>query len=992
MKRFIYLALCIGMITSFEAFAQEKTVQGKVIDAATKEPLPGVTVLIKGTTKGSVTDIDGKYSIGITDPGAILEFSFISYTTQEIIVGGQTNLDIFLAPELKNIDEVVVIGYGTSLKKDLTGAAANVSSKDFNQGAITNPLQQLSGKTAGVSITQTGSEPGKSPYVRIRGITSLIGGSDPLVVVDGVQGNLDLLNQISPNDIESIDFLKDASSTAIYGSRGAPGVIMVTTRKSKAGKFSVEYNVTASIDVLANKLKMMNADEWTQEAQVMKVDSSANFHANTDWYKEMTQTGYTQNHSLSFGAGTDNSNYRASVTAILQNGVVINSKNNNYIGHIQATQKALDNHLSLTLDLNTGIQNNEGSPTGVGRAAFTSTLISNAYISRPTDPIYNDDGTYFSDPAVFQYINPIAVANNITNESSNKSFFGSLRSDLEIVDGFTAGWFGSWRKLDKAAGYYAPIVSQLPDAIANKGIGHINTDYVDELLQDISLNYKKDIGNHSLNVVGVYEYQKQTYSGSFLQGRGFINDLTTYNALQFGDLSKVQPGDISSYKNDRILVSFLGRINYAYLNRYLVTVSYREDGASVFGKNNKWAKFPSASVAWKLSEESFVKNLNIFDDLKIRAGYGVTGNQQGLAPQKSKQLVGASGVVYVNGAPVTNFAVIQNGNKELSWETRKQTNIGLDFSIFHSRVFGSVDYYTGVTSSLLYNYIVQQPPFPYPTIAANIGKLSNKGLEVNLNWRVISSKDISLTLGGNFTTLRNKIVELSGNLDGNPLNTDTVNWGTNMYLIKGQPIGTFNILQHTGVDSMGTETVADRDNNGKIDQGARSPDRANEGSALPTYTYAFTPTFTYKNLDISMVWRGSGGNKIYNLLNQSLSTLQFIGKQNLLESSVSTGIVSSPYSSDQWLEDGSFLRFENLTIGYKFDTKNIKYISGLRISFIASNLWVFTKYSGVDPEINVNGAYDPNATGTTNGSSFGIDNGIYPRTRSYALGLSVIFK
>jgi TonB-linked SusC/RagA family outer membrane protein len=992
MKRLTYLVLCLLFVTAWPGNAQEQNIRGTVIDAGNNEPLPGVVVQIKGTTKGTLTDIKGNFSLTVNSIDSLLQFSFLGYLDEVVKLTDKNDLIISLVPEVKTIDEVVVIGYGTSLKKDLTGASANVTSKDFNQGPVTNALQQISGRAAGVNITQTGSEPGKAPRVRIRGITSLIGGSDPLVVVDGVQGNMDLLNQIAPGDIESIDILKDASATAIYGSRGASGVILVSTRKSKAGQFTVEYNVTASVDVLANKLKVMNADEWEKEAKVMKVDTTANFHANTDWYKEMTQPGYTQNHTLSFGGGSDKFNYRASLSAVLQNGVVIHSKNENYIARLQATQKAWDDKITLTLNMSSGIQNNTGSPTGVGRAEFTSNLITNAYKNRPTDPVYNEDGTYFSDPHFFQYINPVALADNVTNESINNSFFGSLRSDVEIVKGLTAGWFGSWRKLDKNLGYYAPVVSTSPEGVSNNGIGRINTDYQDELLQDLSLNYKKVMGNHSLNVMGVYEWQKQTYTGSFVQGRGFINDITKYYALQLGTLASAQPGDISSYKNDRRLVSYLGRISYSYLDRYLLTASIRRDGSTVFGTDNKWGNFPSVSVAWKLSEESFIKNLNIFNDLKIRVGYGITGNQQGLSPQKSLELVGNSGQVYVNGALVTNFTVTQNGNPDLKWETREQTNFGLDFSIFNNRVFGSVDYYTATTKNLLFNYTVPQPPYPYNTIVANVGSLSNKGTEISLNWRAITRKDMTFTLSGNFSYLRNKVISLSGELNGIELNTDTINWGTNMYLIEGEPIGTFNILKHQGVDSLGKEHVAGEDSKGNIDQGDRSPYRHNEGSALPTYTYAFTPTFTYKNFDISMVWRGSGGNKIYNSLKQNLSVLQFTGKQNMLESSVSTGVVSTNYGSDLWLEDGSFLRFENLMLGYKFATQNMKHIGGIRISFIASNLWVFTKYSGVDPEINTNGSYDASANGLGDGSSFGIDNGIYPRTRTYALGLNVIFK
>ncbi len=980
MKIKLLLLGIVMLFAGFSVYAQGRySIKGKVLDDH-RLPLPGVNVVESGTKNGVMTGVDGSFTLKVASETSIVQISFIGYQPLKMSAN-RVGSTIILREDTKVLQDVVVVGYGTLRKKDVTGAVASISSDNMNQGATTNPLQQIAGKASGVAITQTGSEPGSSPSVRIRGITSLIGGSDPLVVIDGIQGNLELLKQLSPTEIESVDILKDASATAIYGSRGAAGVILVTTKKSKAGKTTIEVNSVTSFDMLGKKLDMMNADQWRTQAQAWGVPVSADHGSNTDWYGILTRTGYTQNHSISMGGGTDKFNYRASLTAILQNGVVIRSSNNNYIGRFQATQKALNDKLTLTANLNSATSSNVGSPGSIGRAAFTSNLISNAYVSKPTDPVLKSDGTYFSDPNVFQYINPYAVALSVVNENTINNSFGSLRADLELAKGLTAGWFGSWRKLDGNSGYYLPVVSTVTSAIDNKGIANINNWHQDEKLTDISLNYKRTFGDHSIDGIAVYEWQKQTYNGNFTQMKGFINDITTYNALQLGDLTKITSGDISSYRNDRTVVSFLGRVNYSYLSRYLLTASIRRDGSSVFGENHKWGNFPSASIAWRITEEPFMKRFDFLNDLKLRAGYGVTGNQQGLSPQNSLRLVGSSGQTYFAGSQITNYAITQNDNADLKWETRDQKNIGVDFAFLNSRISGSVDLYRATTKNLLFNYSVPQPPYPYGSIVANVGKLLNEGIDLNLNAHIIKSKDLNLSVNGNLSLLRNEVLELSGSLNGVPLNTDYISWGTNSYLIKGKPIGTFYILKHSGKTDTNEETVVDRNGDGTIDTGNQSKDRYFEGSALPTYTYAFSPVLTYKKFDLTMLFRGSGGNKIYNSIRQSFSMFENLGKSNMLNSAVPLGLYTSKYASDLWLEDGSFLRFENLTLGYRFDTKSLKYIDGLRLSLTATNLALFTKYKGLDPEI-----------GGSGGSGAGTDGGIYPRTRTISVGVNVILK
>ncbi len=962
---------------------QKQTVSGVITDE-NGLPLPGASVLEEGTKNGMVTDFDGKYKITVESTQSVIIVSFVGYKEKKV-TANQNVINIQLFPDATDLQEIVVVGYGTAIKKDVTGAVSSIAAKDMNQGAIVNPLQLIAGKAAGVNITQIGSEPGSGPSVRIRGISSLIGGNDPLVVVDGIQGNMDLLNQVPPSEIESIDVLKDASATAVYGSRGAPGVIIVTTKKNKAGKTTIEYIGSTSVDFIPKKLDMLDANQWWETAQKYGVPASSNHGSNTNWYGLLTETGITQTHTLSFGGGTDKFNYRASITAIMQDGVVINSSNQKYIGRIQATQLALDDKLKLTFNLNSGINNTTSSIGSIGTVAYTSNLITNALLARPTDPVYNTDGTYFTDGTVFHYLNPYAAAQTVTNERQDDNLFGSLKADLELGKGFTANWFGSWRKTNRTIGYYMPAESTEAYAVEQHGFANIDNARQNEKLTNVSLSYKKTLGIHTFNALALYEWQSQTYQGNYTQARGFISDEATYNALQFGDLSKVRAGDIRSYKNDRSLVSYLGRLNYSLLDRYLLTASIRRDGSSVFGANNKWGNFPSASVAWQINKESFMQNQNLFSELKLRVGYGETGNQQGLYPQTSLPLVDSAGNIYFGGSIITNFGIAQNANADLKWETKRQTNIGLDFALLDNRLRGSIDVYDSTTDNLLFDYTVPQPPYPYNKIKANVGSISNKGLEAALAYDVIRTNNSTLTLAGNVSFMKNEVLNLSGSINGIPLNTDFVNWGApNSLLVKGKPIGSFYILESTGTNSNGVETVKDQNGDGKIDQGATSPDRYYAGSALPTYTFAFNPSYRFKNFDASMLWRGSGGNKIYNNLNQRLSMLENTGSSNVLESARDKGIFSSPYGSDAWLEDGSFVRLENVTAGYTFRFTD-KYVDSVRLSLTGNNLLLITDYTGVDPELNVSGSGDPN-------DNFGGDKGIYPRTRSVAFGLTVKFK
>jgi TonB-dependent starch-binding outer membrane protein SusC len=979
-KRFLLMIL---FLASVQAWAQSRVVTGNVTSGDDGTALPGVSILEKGTNNGSVSDADGNYSISVNETSTLV-YSFVGYASQEIPVQGTTSFDIVLQSDITALSEIVVVGYGIVEKKDVTGSISTIGENELNKGPIVNPLQQINGKAAGVNITQVGNEPGVNPSVRIRGITSLIGGNDPLVVVDGIQGGLGLLNQVPPSEIESIDILKDASATAIYGSRGAAGVILVTTKKGKAGQNTIEYNGVYSVETISNKLNMLHAASYRKAATDRGL---TNFDqgGNTDWLEEISRPGYTQNHNLAFGGGTEKFNYRASGTAILQEGVIKNSGSQNFIGRVQATQYGFDDKLTLTYNLNlSNLKRRFNGPGAVGGAIAT----------RPTNPVYNETGGYFFDNTLFAYTNPVARVNEIIDGDDENNLFGSLRADYEIIDGLVASAFGSWRKTDRVYGGYQSRIATF-DGRSNNGIGERTTSRGNDRLLNLILNYRKTFDKHSLDASVIYEWQKGIYEGDRIRGTNFPNDNLGIGALQ--NAGSFAQGDVSSYKNDRTLVSFLGRMTYTFDSRYILTASFRRDGSSVFGKNNKWANFPSVSLAWRAIEESFMDNQNIFSDLKLRAGFGITGNQQGLGPLNSVLLAGNTGNTFFGGELIRNFAITQNANPDLRWETKKMYNAGLDFALFEDKIYGTIDYYTGETNDLLFDYTVPVPPFPFNSIKANVGTIRNEGIELTLNYRVIQNSDFSVTLGGNVSSLKTKVVELSGTLPNSetPLTTDYVGWGgadiigvggqnnDMSYLIKDQPLGTFYLFKHAGIDEAGNQIIDDVNGNGSIDQGRLSKDRYIAGQALPKVYFGFTPTVTYKNFDVSVLVRGAYGHKIFNVRRAQLSLLNRLGQSNVLSDAVATGMqnVNEASASDFWLENGGFTRLENLTIGYRFKTSNWRVINSMRLGFTSNNLFVITKYKGIDPEIRTDG-----------GNGAGIDTGIYPRTRNFALSLNVTFK
>ena len=960
---------------------QDNKITGNVADAK-GVTLPGVNVVIKGKNTGTITNIDGNFSL-LVNEGDVLVFSFVGFSSQEVKVNTDVTINIILEEETIGLNEVVAIGYGKMRKTDVTGSVSRVTSDNFNKGSVTNPLQQLQGRMSGVTITQAGSDPNSSPSIRIRGINSLAGGNDPLVVVDGVQGGPELLQSISPNDIESFDILKDASSTAIYGSRGAAGVVIVTTKRGKKGTMMFEFNSTSSIETVADQIEVMDAKQWRDYITTNNI-STSDYNANTDWFKEITQNGYILDNNIALSGGNENLTYRASLSFINHQGIIIKTGSDKITGSLKVEQNNLNGKLRTALNLN--VNSAKADFVETDNYDDINTALIAAYQRRSCEPVRNDQGEYFYDSNIWAYNNPVALLNETENRGNLDTYFGSLKMEYDLLNDLTFGVFTSKRKTNNDYGYYQPNDLFGTNGYTYHGYGQKSQSSLNEELLDISLNYKKNIDNHRISLMGVYEWQKSAKEGFSSIGRDFITDINGYNNLGNGNIGSVQSGDISSFKNESNLVSFLARLNYSFKDKYLLTLNVRHDGSTKLGKNNKWGTFPSASVAWRISQENFLKDSKGVDDLKLRLGYGQTGNQGGLTAYQSLRLLASQGSTLFNGKSTTIYGTSQNENEDLKWEVKTMLNFGIDFFLFRGKLNGSIDIYNGETDNMLYEYAVPVPPFYTNTLWANIGKMSNRGIEISIDFVPVKTKYMYWSVGFNYSKNKNKIKSLSGTLNGNYLSTDIVPYGNVdgravSFLKVGEPVGVFYTYKHVGVDEDGNEILADLNNDGDITIDNRSPDRYISGNPQPKFTYGFNSSFKYKNFDASIIFTGVYGNDIYNGTWSRLNRLGEIGILNVVPEAVDNGFKVMSDFSDFWIQDGSFLRLSNLTIGYNVPLKN-KYLSRLRLSLSGNNLFVISNYKGVDPEVGLDGS-----------SGFGIDDyNLYPRSKNFSFGLNFSIK
>jgi TonB-linked SusC/RagA family outer membrane protein len=979
----LFSVLFLLLVTTVSAFAQDRTVTGTVTDE-TKQPLPGVTVTAKSSGRGTITDVNGNYNIRVTGSADSVKFAMISFTTKSLVVGNASSINISLQPDLKQLKDVVVIGYGTSTKKDLTGSITTVKAEEFNVGVITTPAQLLQGKVAGLNVTRSG-DPNSQPTVLLRGPSTLrTGAQTPFYVIDGVPGaSIDLL---APADIESIDVLKDASATAIYGSRAANGVIIVTTRRSKAGQNRLTYSAYAATEKVSKQIDMLNGDELRDYLKtngqtlvpILNDDGS-----NTNWQDLALRRSYSQNHNLSYGGASSTAEYGASLNYLKNNGILKNTALERTILKGYINQRFFDNRLKLSLTLtNSQTKNND---------VVQDQILAGILFYLPTVSPFNPGGTYkeFYNRTGSGTRNPLSlIDNNFIKVDNNKTLINGS-AQVDIFKGLKFTLNGSVQRDQNNYNRYYNSASGL--AVNFNGLASRSSILNKSTVVESFFNYDREFGDHSLKLLAGYSYQQNRVNDGFgVTTQNFSNDYLTYNNIFLSNPSLLsQIGFDNTPISTLRLLSYYGRVQYQFKKRYLLQASLRNDGSSAFGVNNRWGYFPSVSGAWQVIEENFMKKLPVFSDLKLRVGYGVSGNSEDLDAFSSILVYGTppgnSKFLY-NGNITNAIGPVRNDNPNLKWESTATTNIGIDFGLFKDRITGSVEYYIKKTSDLITSYNVSTTQYFVPTINANVGNVKNSGIEVTLNAKAVATKDFRWTTSLNFSHNKNVVEKLSDAIYNTPfIQTSQLGGkgqsGNYSQIIQpGYPIGTFNLWHYLGKNEKGVSTYQKADGSVTASQ-PLTTDAMIVGNAQPKFTYGFSNTFNYKNFDLNFLVRGVLGNKILNatlagLNNPVDSKIQNIPRFTLNES---YNDINGYLISDRFLESGSYLRLDNATLGYSIKPK-IQAIKNIRLYLTANNLFVITKYRGIDPEINAGGATP------------GVDNNnFYPKTRTFIFGLNASF-
>ena len=989
------LSFAFFLLVSTYAFAQN-AVTGTVIDN-TGMPLIGVSVVEKGTTNGSVTDIDGKYTVNV-EKGKTLVFSYIGYVTQEVEVQSNT-INITLSEDAQLLDEVVVIGYGSMERKDVTSSITTVKAEDLNVGVYTTPAQLLQGKVPGLTIANT-SDPNGSASISLRGASTLRTGEamEPYYVIDGVPGVS--LSLIAPEDIESIDVLRDASATAIYGSKAANGVIIVTTKKgNKDGRTNVSYSGYVAWDKTLNTLDMMTADEVLAYADANGIDLSSYYDVNNpadvNWQDEVLRTAFSHNHNVAINGGNEKTSYNASINFLERQGVVRGTGMDRLTARSFLQTKAFNDRLDLSFNVNASISNNESGPTdNEGRSALDAM---NYYL--PLNPIYNEDGTYYG-RTTSQYYNPVSLINEDRYKTTQKLLQGVAKATVHIIDGLDWNLNLSYQNEQYIYNKYHSSQSQIVTYTSRNGDAERSTVENIKKQMETYINWDHTFNDaHKVGVMLGYSWEQSDNNDGFgIRAYNFYNDdLSYYNLALANSMSQDEIVDLNSqYLLSTLrMISYYGRINYSYKSKYLLQATVRRDGSSAFGANNRWGTFPAISAAWRIIEEDFMKDQNIFDDLKFRIGYGVSGNSLGFDAFYARQVYGSTG--WFTGSDGNNYHVLgatRNANPDLKWEKTGMFNVGLDFGFFNNRLTGTIEYYNKKTSDLIYSYGVSTLIYPYSEMVANVGDISNKGIEITINAVPVQTKDFTWSTSLNLSHNKNEVVSMSNSefsVNFIEMADPNINSYSNQHvqrLMEGAPIGQFYLWEWAGYDENGMSVFNDYDENGNLIGVTDAPDdtdRRMAGSAQPKITFGWNNDLTWKNWSLSMFFQGVAGNKIFNAIRASYSDptlLRSFGKNILAEVATEQNYNDSRAQapSTRYLENGSYLRLSTLTLGYNFG-KLGNWVNNMRIYATCNNVFTITGYKGIDPEVNLGGLTP------------GMDmrNSNYPRTRSFMVGVNMNF-
>lgn len=1037
-------------------YAQDQTITGQVSDLSTNEPLPGVNILAKGTSSGTVTDVNGNYQLTVADQVTSLVYSSIGYETFEEEINGRSVINLALSPDIQSLSEIVVVGYGTQDKKELTGAIASVDAESIKDLPVTGIDQALAGQVPGVQVSQSNAAPGGAVNIRVRGTVSINSGSQPLYVMDGFPLSVaenqvsNPLASINPNDIASIDILKDASAAAIYGSRASNGVIIITTKKGASGKPQFTLDTYTGFQQVERKVDVLNAQQFAtlyaesrnngyldffgdQGAQITddndtrrslgatssnlylidpQLADPSQFGEGTDWQDEIFRTAPINNVQLSARGGTDALTYSLSGGYFNQQGVVIESGFERYSFNA-SLQADVAKRVRMGFNLNgaysvNNLVNAEGSWHSGG-------VVSSALMMPPTMGVRDADGNYQDLRDVYpswgfvDAVNPVQAAREIDRDVTRFRTFGSLFAEYDITDGLTfkALLGGDYATAEEDK--YTP--STVNDRARGGNTAYQNSATSRNYLSEFTLNFNRTFGNHTINALAGYTIQKQRSRSTRIEATDFPNDLVR-------DVTAGVISDVSSNPREWSLLSYIGRINYDYLGKYLLTATIRRDGSSRFGTNNRWGNFPSVSVGWRVSEEAFLDNANFLDDLKIRASYGLTGNNS-IGDYASIGLLNASNYV-VNSNPVLGQIKSSLPNENLGWETTAQFNIGVEVGLAEGRLFLQGDYYDKYTTDLLFNVPVSAVT-GVTSYTTNIGEVSNRGWEFSMTSRNVVG-NFNWTTNLNISANRNRVEKLGASDD--PIYTGNIAGRSHTATI-GFPIGSYFGLQWDGLyltqeelDNqpenvsvggrpafVGDVRWKDINNDGQIDD----DDQSIIGDWQPDFIYGVTNTFSYKNLDLSVLIQGSQGNELYNVQRRNLGIMVIYGNayaetldRYQSPENPGNGVLpqykravassSTTRSSDYYVDDASFMRIRNITLGYRLPQRILEKISfsSLRAYLSVQNAFLFTNYINYNPEVNATNTTSAYQTGI-NPLTPGIDYGSYPTARTFTLGLNVTF-
>ena len=939
------------------------------------EPIIGANIVEKGTTNGTITDMDGNYSLTVNDlKKAVLQASFIGYNTIEESVKGRSTVEIKLSPSVVNLGEVVAIGYGTQTRKEITGSVANITEKDFNQGVTREASDLLQGKVAGLNIASGSGDVSSSPQIRLRGTSTLQNDQGPMIVIDGIPGGD--MSTVAPSDIESISVLKDASSAAIYGSRSAGGVILITTKRGSGSKTQVNYDGYVALSSLANKPDLLTADEWRSYAASVGQSEQAKqfdqYGASTDWFDEISRTGFSQNHSLSLSGGSSKSNYRASVNYLKNSGVIRDNEMERFNFRFQFQQRAINDRLRIGLT---------GAATILDYNPTYGYNFVLAYNMLPVFPVKMSDGSWYENVG-YDLGNPVHNIEANTRKNKTNSYYGVGDLQFTIIDGLDikASLYKS-RRLNEYSQYYDSTTDAGRD---DGGYAYKRSQTYDKDMMEWTLNYDKTFNDvHKVNGLLGYSWEENMFSEFTAANRNFTTDMLGANKLQAGQ--DLRPDDVTSQKNEYRLISMFARAHYSYAERYMITATVRRDGSSKFGTNHKWGIFPSVSAAWGISQEAFMQDIDWINDLKLRAGWGVTGNQDGLKPYKTLELYGASDKYYDSGSWLTGYKIDQNANPDLKWEQTSMLNIGLDFQLFNGRLGGTVEWYDKRTKDMLYTYTVPSPPYLYREMMANVGDMKNTGIEVLLNLDAIRTKDFSGNTTLNMSHNKNEVTSLSNdNFTTTRIYAGDA-WirgssgGTTHVVEEGRPIGQFYGWRCDGIDADGKYILYDKTGDGQISE----DDRDYIGDAQPDLIFGWTNSFRYKAIDFSFFFRGSIGNDVLNHVRMAYAQPGYLIGSNALDDPLTYQLKEVPKYCSLYIENASFVRLDNVTLGYTFNTKKLNWLDKARIYVTGQNLFVITGYKGLDPETNM---------GRNDGLAPGVeDREFYPKARTFTFGVNLTF-